>query len=103
MVDCPRCQAVAGVIDSRAAENNTIKRRRKCTACGFRFNTWESTVNQSKLVEQRRQALRAFKARLTPEERQERNKRDHLRRAARDEAKRTKEPVAAIYKRWGVE
>lgn len=39
---CPFCNADdTKVIDSRAAENNAIRRRRQCEACGKRFTTYE--------------------------------------------------------------
>lgn len=39
---CPFCNADdTKVIDSRAAENNSIRRRRQCEACGKRFTTYE--------------------------------------------------------------
>lgn len=40
---CPRCEAAATrVIDSRDLENgSTIRRRRACEACGYRFTTYE--------------------------------------------------------------
>ena len=39
---CPACAAPdSRVLDSRPAENNSIRRRRECTACGKRFTTYE--------------------------------------------------------------
>ncbi len=40
---CPRCEAVATrVIDSRDLEaGSTIRRRRECEACSYRFTTYE--------------------------------------------------------------
>ncbi|MCH4053958.1 MAG: transcriptional regulator NrdR [Atopobiaceae bacterium] len=40
---CPRCGCVESkVIDSRASENyETIRRRRECENCGYRFTTYE--------------------------------------------------------------
>lgn len=41
---CPFCNTDnTKVIDSRSAENNSIKRRRQCEACGKRFTTYEKT------------------------------------------------------------
>lgn len=101
---CTRCgHPSTSVVDSRPAEADTIKRRRECDACGARFNTWETAVNTTALVSQRRAALRAFKARMTPDERAAWNKRNHLRRQAREEAKQTGRKVADIYREWGVE
>ncbi|MFC5509335.1 hypothetical protein [Bosea massiliensis] len=100
---CDRCGAETIVLDTRITSVNTIRRRRQCGGCGFRFTTHESTVNQAKLLEQRRAALRSFRTRMTPEERKAFDKRNHLRRSARAEAKKTGEPVQAIYERWGVQ
>lgn len=40
---CPKCGCEESkVVDSRPAENNdSIRRRRECIACGFRFTTYE--------------------------------------------------------------
>lgn len=39
---CPFCSIDdTKVIDSRAADNNTIRRRRQCEQCGKRFTTYE--------------------------------------------------------------
>ena len=39
---CPVCAALdSRVLDSRPAENNSIRRRRECAACGKRFTTYE--------------------------------------------------------------
>ena len=41
-MNCPVCAAPdSRVLDSRPAENNSIRRRRECTACGKRFTTYE--------------------------------------------------------------
>ena len=41
-MNCPVCSAPdSRVLDSRPAENNSIRRRRECTACGKRFTTYE--------------------------------------------------------------
>ena len=41
-MNCPACQAPdSRVLDSRPAENNSIRRRRECPACGKRFTTYE--------------------------------------------------------------
>lgn len=38
---CPKCKSYnQRIVDSRPA-NNTVKRRRECLDCGFRFNTVE--------------------------------------------------------------
>lgn len=38
---CPYCGAESKVIESRHTEDDCIRRRRECTACGKRFNTFE--------------------------------------------------------------
>ena len=40
---CPKCgDSSTRVIDSRMQDaTNAIKRRRECTACGYRFTTFE--------------------------------------------------------------
>lgn len=41
-MDCPRCKkSDLSVIDSRDAESDAIRRRRKCDHCQFRFTTYE--------------------------------------------------------------
>ena len=41
-MNCPACSAAdSRVLDSRPAENNSIRRRRECAACGKRFTTYE--------------------------------------------------------------
>jgi transcriptional repressor NrdR len=38
---CPYCGEESKVIESRHTEDASIRRRRECTACGKRFNTFE--------------------------------------------------------------
>jgi transcriptional repressor NrdR len=38
---CPYCGAESKVIESRHTEDESIRRRRECIACGKRFNTYE--------------------------------------------------------------
>lgn len=39
---CPNCEKCeTQVIDSRMTENNTVRRRRECSCCRFRFTTFE--------------------------------------------------------------
>ncbi len=39
---CPDCQAQTHVVESRSADEGVaVRRRRECTACGFRFTTFE--------------------------------------------------------------
>jgi len=48
-MQCPNCGAETQVIDSREAEDNSIRRRRECFSCGFRFTTYER-IEVPKLV-----------------------------------------------------
>lgn len=52
---CPKCGCQDDrVIDSRASkEGATIRRRRECTACGFRFTTYEEIERASLVVTKR--------------------------------------------------
>lgn len=44
---CPKCNSDSClVIDSRSSKNNSIRRRRECTHCGYRFTTYEKTEMQ---------------------------------------------------------
>ena len=49
---CPKCGGQDDkVIDSRASrEGATIRRRRECIACGFRFTTYEEVEHEGLLV-----------------------------------------------------
>ena len=39
---CPNCGHLESkVIDSRPTENSSIRRRRECLECGYRFTTYE--------------------------------------------------------------
>lgn len=38
---CPYCGAESKVIESRHTEDDSIRRRRECTVCAKRFNTFE--------------------------------------------------------------
>jgi transcriptional repressor NrdR len=38
---CPFCGAESKVLESRHTEEDSIRRRRECMACGKRFNTFE--------------------------------------------------------------
>ena len=39
-MNCPECQSLTSVIESRRYKN-TIRRRRKCDSCPYRFTTRE--------------------------------------------------------------
>lgn len=47
---CPYCGAESKVLESRHAEENTIRRRRECTACAKRFNTFERLEEATLIV-----------------------------------------------------
>jgi transcriptional repressor NrdR len=49
---CPKCAGQEDrVIDSRASrEGATIRRRRECTACGYRFTTYEQIEHEELMV-----------------------------------------------------
>ena len=48
---CPYCnQESTKVIDSRAAENNSIRRRRLCENCGKRYTTYERIENVPMII-----------------------------------------------------
>jgi transcriptional repressor NrdR len=49
---CPKCGCQEDrVIDSRASrEGATIRRRRECTACGYRFTTYEQIEHEELMV-----------------------------------------------------
>jgi transcriptional repressor NrdR len=49
---CPKCgQQEDKVIDSRSSrEGSTIRRRRECLGCGFRYTTYEEIEHQGLLV-----------------------------------------------------
>lgn len=51
-MQCPKCSnANTKVIDSRPAENNTtIRRRRKCEKCEYRFTTFERIEERPLLI-----------------------------------------------------
>lgn len=39
---CPLCNGFAKIIDSRSAKDS-VRRRRECIDCGYRFTTYEIT------------------------------------------------------------
>lgn len=69
---CPACASPrVAVIDTRAPKPGSIRRRRKCGACGYRYTTIEITeevfknlMSSDKLAEQRR-ALRRIADEIT--------------------------------------
>lgn len=59
---CPKCGAVEDkVIDSRASrEGATIRRRRECLGCSFRFTTYEEIEKEGLMVIKRDGRREAF-------------------------------------------
>lgn len=48
---CPVCgYEESKVIDSRPVEDNSIRRRRECLGCGYRFTTYEAIESQELIV-----------------------------------------------------
>ena len=49
---CPKCTSIEDkVVDSRVSkEGNTIRRRRECAECGYRYTTIEALVRDSLVV-----------------------------------------------------
>ncbi|TCD46029.1 transcriptional repressor NrdR [Streptococcus sp. X16XC17] len=49
---CPKCNSLkSSVVDSRQAEDgNTIRRRRECEQCGYRFTTYERVEEKTLVV-----------------------------------------------------
>ena len=44
---CPKCNnAECHVIETRKAKDNSVRRRRACNSCGYRFTTYEKTETQ---------------------------------------------------------
>lgn len=69
-MNCPKCSAETGVIDSRLVtlkHGQTIRRRRECLTCSERFTTYEHFAEESledrlQVVEQSVDAFRALAA-----------------------------------------
>lgn len=49
-MQCPICQSDSKVIDTRAVEGNSIRRRRECMQCGKRFTTYEKIEDMPLVV-----------------------------------------------------
>ena len=49
-MNCTKCNGTTSVLDSRRQETSAIKRRRKCGACGHRFNTIEQVLTERTVV-----------------------------------------------------
>ena len=60
---CLYCECTESkVIDSRSADDRTIRRRRECTACGRRFTTYETIEVSPVLVVKNNGTREAFNA-----------------------------------------
>lgn len=55
---CPECEGDSIVIDTEKTFDRTLRRRRKCLVCGFRWSTVETRVLS---VHDLRQALEALR------------------------------------------
>jgi len=62
-MNCIKCNGTTSVLDSRPQENSAIKRRRKCGACGHRFNTIEQVLTKVTVVQE---VVQTKKARIKP-------------------------------------
>ena len=49
-MNCEKCNSATSVVDSRPQETSAVKRRRKCSACGHRFNTIEQILTETTVV-----------------------------------------------------
>ena len=49
-MNCVKCNSATSVVDSRPQETSAVKRRRKCGACGHRFNTIEQVLTEATVV-----------------------------------------------------
>ena len=49
-MNCVKCNSATSVVDSRPQETSAIKRRRKCSVCGHRFNTIEQLLTEKTVV-----------------------------------------------------
>jgi transcriptional repressor NrdR len=47
-VNCPRCESLTSILETRKAEAGAaLRRRRECSACGHRFTTYERAVPET--------------------------------------------------------
>ena len=45
---CPKCDTDSHVLDTRRGDGNTLRRRRECNRCRYRFTTYEVVVGGAK-------------------------------------------------------
>lgn len=53
---CPRCRKPSQVLDSRLLQDNSVRRRRRCLKCRFKWTTYEqdATANRASAAGHRR-------------------------------------------------
>ncbi|CAO4171091.1 NrdR family transcriptional regulator [Methylorubrum extorquens] len=102
---CPKCSADTRVVNSRphAEDATVIVRRRNCTGCARRFDTFESTRNVVKLRRNSRDGKAQWVAETSADVLAEKNRLYGLRRDARAESADTGRPVADVMRAWGIE
>ncbi|BAU92490.1 hypothetical protein MPPM_3885 [Methylorubrum populi] len=102
---CPKCSADTRVVNSRphAEDATVIVRRRQCTGCARRFDTFESTRNVVKLRKNSRASKAQWIAETPPDVLAEKRRLYGLRREAKAEAKETGRPVTDVMHAWGIE
>lgn len=60
---CPRCEAAAlRVMESRPSHNGTVRRRKVCEECGYRFTTREITEDQYQQFQESQRILSKVRA-----------------------------------------
>jgi len=66
-MNCLKCNSSTSVVDSRPQETSAIKRRRKCGACGHRFNTIEQVLTEVTIIQEVvKEVVKTKKARIKP-------------------------------------
>ena len=66
-MNCIKCNSTTSVVDSRPQETSAIKRRRKCGACGHRFNTIEQVLTEVTVIQEVvQEVVKTKKARIKP-------------------------------------
>jgi len=63
LMNCIKCNSATSVVDSRPQETSAIKRRRKCGACGHRFNTIEQVLTEATVV---KETVKVSKPKIKP-------------------------------------
>lgn len=46
---CPNCNRETSVVDTRRSEDNSMRRRRECKQCRYRFTTTEQLVPEDRI------------------------------------------------------